>query len=95
MIYHGDCNCSGAFDFADINAFVAIIEGESCDPNCGQRDSEDPPQMTPLELAVELDAHVLPGLRPQLRAIIAEAIPLFERPATGAYWHAVRERLPE
>jgi hypothetical protein len=100
ILYKGDCNCDGTFDFADINAFVALVGGdcnpEECD-DCVGGDApgggDEPP--SPEELAAQLAANIWPELYDNLLFVVAGAIDASPDEETRAYWEAVYAALTE
>lgn len=95
VIWHGDCNCDGVFDFGDINPFVALLSG-TCDPNCPDCQGDDGGErMSPQELADRLVENIWPELYDDLVWVVAETIDWQETRDLRAYWQAVYAALTE
>lgn len=106
ILYKGDCNCDGTFDFADINPFVALLTG-TCDPNCPDCEGGDAPRgggdapmggdepLSPEEMAAQLAENVWPELYDNLLFVVAGAIDAAPDDETQAYWQAVYAALTE
>jgi hypothetical protein len=97
VIYHGDCNCDMVFDFADINAFISLLNGQP-DPNCPdypEGDGGAGEQRTPEELAKLLADNVAPELYDGLVYVVGQAIEAQPDDESRAYWEAVYAALTE
>lgn len=97
-IWHGDINCDGAFNFADINPFVALLAlpEPCCDRDCPLCDTNGGQEMMGAqELADGLAAHVWPELHADLVALIVTAVDNAANEAEAEYWLAVYDALTE
>ncbi len=93
MTYHADADCSGVFDFGDINPFVARVTSGDCD--CGGSRGDGMDSMTPEELGALLADNVTPELYDALLAVVAAAIDAAPDETTEAYWQAVYAALTQ
>jgi hypothetical protein len=94
-IFHGDANCDGSMDFADINPFVARAGSGDCDCAEERGDGMDGDLMPPEDLAAILAENVAPEQYDALLAVVAAVIDAAPNEETQAYWEAVYAALTQ
>jgi hypothetical protein len=92
LLYHGDCNCDGAFNYDDINALIARLG--TCSSDC-QQNLDDVPPYDPAGLAQQLRSHIDAENLPALRAIAAAEAQHAPRSAVRHFWHLVHQHLAD